>query len=235
MIPANFRKFVSDAILHLVEYGTSVSLPYDEKVEGCSGYYASGWESASGGELCVATAKPWRDWGEIFLHEYSHFLQQLDDDAGIELAYPVLSECQSARMWAAVDPVWSGTEGVEPYAGAELRWALEAAQRMEADCDRRALELIRDHSLPFDIDMYTRKANAYHMFYSVLCTTRRWWDAPAYYVPEIVEKMPTTLLNTWEPTPELVDMYIHHCYDDVTGDEGEGELSELGAGAAAAR
>lgn len=209
---ARFYEFFYDAVAHLTVNGTHVHLSPDEFVDGCSGSYQAGDSDVEGGELHLAMGFGNR-WPEIFIHEYCHFLQQLDQDGGIEVAYVPVSADETNVMWAQIAEVtWLNRLGAWFTGGpGSPLLALRKTRAMEVDCDRRAIELIRKHRLPIDLVRYAQQANAYHLFYTVMETTRRWYDhAPC---SAIIARMPTTLLTDWAVDPELLSLFVERCYD----------------------
>jgi len=166
--------------------GVNVKLLAKDRVGGCTGYFE--WPT-----LCVATDR--EGWQEVFLHEYCHFKQTLDENRGKAVAYPLLRDA-SYLKWAA----WlSGKVDVSPRTARRLRRGI---QLMERDCDRRAIATARHFELPIDIGAYTRHANAYHLFYTVAERHRSWYRTPPYEVPELLGMVPgNRLCRDYEHLP----------------------------------
>jgi hypothetical protein len=53
---------------------------------------------------------------------------------------------------------------------------LALSRDLELDNEKRSVALIKKWDLDIDVDEYTRKANAYVLFYNYLYHTRRWSD-----------------------------------------------------------
>ncbi len=78
---------------------------------------------------------------------------------------------------------------------------IEKVQRVELDCERRSVKKITEYGLPIDLDLYTKKANAYVWFHLTLPITRRWIVAP-YNDPKLLAMMPAHFDNDYTKMPE---------------------------------
>lgn len=197
MTPAQER-FVGRAVRHLTEYGTRVVLdPVAKSDDYGRGYYESGEDrTARGGELCLAAGAPVDEWLPILVHEYAHFLQQLDEDAGVPVAYPIVDGEQIRRWYQA-----TSTDKPRRMSARRFRELTLSQQATEIDADHRAVELMREHRLGINIRDYIRASNAYHLFFSLLAETRRWLDVSPHRLPAVRALMPAVWLTEWELTP----------------------------------
>jgi hypothetical protein len=127
----------------------------------------------------------------ILIHEYCHLTQ-----------------------WAEKTPVWladDGSQWSDWLAGKPVRGVkkqLENARELEADCERRAIRLMRELQAPIDITAYTRAANGYIHFYNLMATERKWFakDRAPYLVPEVMAAANPTLDLDFTKTPKnLID------------------------------
>lgn len=135
----------------------------------CSGYF----DPAEKKFVC-STGKSF--WFETYAHEYGHFTQWVDG---------VLTEEDED------DILWDWLVGGD-YTYEAVKKSVRASQDIEADNEKRTVELIKKYGLPIDVPTYIQKSNAYILFYSVVLMTRRWSDGetPTYSVPEIYGKLP---------------------------------------------
>lgn len=160
----------------------------------CSGYF-----SATDKELAVATGKPFKDWLEVFIHEYAHSVQYATD----------------SKVWLSNDingyeasellDIWlNKTIDLSPI---QLKKYTEVVMDVELDCEKRSVSLIKKFDLPIDIDLYIKKANSYVLSYHVVKKMRKWRKVPPYSVQEIVDAMPNHFnLNYKKPNKRLISL-----------------------------
>ena len=62
---------------------------------------------------------------------------------------------------------------------------------MELDCEKRVVDRIKEYNLPLDIPTYTKRANAYALFYNYMHSNRAWYKIghEPYNDPKILELM----------------------------------------------
>ena len=122
----------------------------------CGGYFD---DSSKPPILAFAKGRP--DYLELLVHEYCHMTQWLDK-------LPLWDEAESALtlMWS-----WLGGED---WKDADVEKSIDIAKRLELDNEKRSVEMIKRFNLPIDTALYTKKANAYVLFYNHLKDTRRW-------------------------------------------------------------
>ena len=183
-----FGEFLDSAVQRMGDHGVSVQLKPKMWVDGSCGNF-------DGATFKVALKHP--KWRETFLHEYCHFLQELDERARRAVNYPFRGYTASTR-WSS----WmSGSLELSPRALQRLRQGL---QLMERDCDQRALRLARRLKLPIDLDQYTREANIYHLFYTVVERHRQWnRRSLVTAAPELLTMVPgNRLCRDYENLPE---------------------------------
>lgn len=186
----NFLTFVSK---ETQPFGIEIVLEDSEVVQSgpirCSGYFTDEGNNPS---LVVARKKPLIDWLKIFVHEFSH-----------------------AKQWMEQSPVWKdlSVDGLKTKKTdlldlwlnyhvdlnpRQLQDVFGSILALEQDAESRALALIEEHNLPIDIKEYTQGANAYLLSYEMVKRYRKWLDPRkmAYNIPEVVQAMPTTLITT---------------------------------------
>jgi hypothetical protein len=152
---------------------------------GCSGYFCDTTKV-----LVVATKKSKKDWIATLLHEYCHFLQFIEE-------CPFYAEYTSSNPQITYDYLDDSYRGLTQTEYEALVVSIEATQRVELDCERRVIALIKEHKLQryINIKEYSQKATAYVLFYQIMLAERRWYTlekAPYAYKPAY-SQMPTTL------------------------------------------
>ena len=155
--------------------------------------YLNGFEVGGyfdeGDGLFVNTKKEESAWLMILIHEYCHFLQYMEGafTGGIANNY-----FERLGLWLEKDIELTAEEALEC-----VMFVVEC----EVDCERRAIQLIRDNpDLQIDVHLYTKKANAYILFHAVVLEDRIFYDRKSpYKVPEILEQT---------PDDELIDTFL---------------------------
>src|SRR5690606_9626770 len=109
-------------------------------------------------------------WLEIYAHEYCHFLQWKDG---------LLEGYNDVMLWEWINGKDFPQDKVEE--------SVRAAQRIEADNEKRTVQLIIDKNLPIDIESYIRQSNAYILFHDVMLRKRTFEGD--YAAPEILDRM----------------------------------------------
>jgi hypothetical protein len=169
----NKEEFIAMAVNELLQHKFSVYLHQKVKVEECGG-----WFDCEEKEFVVALDNPMGF--EIFIHEYSHFRQYTD-------YYDWYM-----RQNGGVGLFFGWLDGVE-YSNDILELAWRDTVALELDCEMSALELIKFHDRPVDVDKYKRAANAYLLFYHFVKAHRLWSKKSPYNNSIILDSMPTEL------------------------------------------
>lgn len=134
--------------------------------------------------------RPPKEWIGILLHEYCHFTQWLE-------------QCDE---WKAYLKNWRGIM---------REWEMSIV-KLELDCEKRTLELIKKLEIEHYIkpEEYIKNSNAYLGFYHIYFETGIWYKKSPYSFKEILDKMPTKSMSfeDLEPDEELKKLYLKHCY-----------------------
>lgn len=191
-----FGDFVVEAVDHMAQNGVTVHFVAKPRYNNCTGFFCFP-------NFHVAAQREY--WQEIFVHEYCHFLQHLDEQAGKPVKYPLMKD-QSYVDW------WDWLDGKIDLDARKVRRIRRGIQQMERDCDRRAIELIKKRGLELDLDHYIRRANVYHLFYCVAEKHRKWYRIPPYDMQELMEMVPNKLLRSFDKvSPEFEAIVLSHC------------------------
>jgi hypothetical protein len=178
------ERFLQDKILELIKDGFGVKIHNTPLVRNECGV-ASGYFDGEGKELEIAIKRPQKEWVPIFIHEYSHYTQWKDD----------------CKVWRDIDKVyetvnlWSWLSGDDEYTDAQLERCKIATQRLEQDCDKRAVALIEQYNLPISKDHYIQSSNAYILFYNICIEQRKWYKKSPYSDPRINGGMPKKFIS----------------------------------------
>jgi hypothetical protein len=119
----------------------------------CSGYF----DETNKVLACATKAE---DWFYILVHEYAHLTQWVDNCE----PWKLVSDNNSIDY---VDRWLNGSRVKEPEKHINL------VRDLELDNEKRTVKLIKKFGLG-DYKTYTKKANAYLLFYNYMKITRRW-------------------------------------------------------------
>ena len=142
----------------------------------------------------------------LLAHEFGHFRQYIEDR-------PAYTACYTGNA----EQVGFGWVCGEDYCDDDAKVALGVLRNMELDCERVTLRILREYSLPMDVEEYCRRAAAYVYFYHVMAEHRVWYTAgkEPYNIPGIVDLMPTTLEGDFNTIPKFImDAMVKLCLDD---------------------
>lgn len=188
------KNFTTDVNRKAREHGITVYKGRGKTVK-CpgDGVPVSGYFDEENLKLAVAIGDS--DWVGTFAHEASHMDQFLE---GSEYWTDDLTEAYEVLMLATGSPHKVSKE--------EFKEALNKIVVLEADCERRTIEKIKQYNLPVDLEDYTRKANAYLYWHTSMLYYRKWYargKSPTKV--GVTSTMPTTLQE-----PEHYRMDEHH-------------------------
>jgi hypothetical protein len=87
---------------------------------------------------------------------------------------------------------------------------INASRDLELDNEKRSVEMIKKWNLPIDVSEYTKKSNAYVLFYNYIKTSRKWslpGNSP-YSNKEVLSKMSTDFdMNYEKLDPEIHEIF----------------------------
>ena len=118
----------------------------------CSGYFDEGEM-----KLVVSAKNPQAL--EILVHEFGHFTQWVEK---LPLWTKSGDSLGKVEEWLAGKNV----RNIEKHMG--------MARDLELDNEKRSVQIIKKFKLPIDTKEYTRRANAYVLFYTWMLHSRRW-------------------------------------------------------------
>ncbi len=200
----------NDALPELFEAGVSLDATDVDHIEGCGGYFADGDEDGCP-ILAIATGNS--TWAQTLIHEFNHF-QQWQDRADVWTA----GKLPDGTNGSDLITLWY--DGFVELTEEHLDLYFAPILAVELDCEIRAVDMIQDLDLPFDVKQYTREANAYLLGHAELRRRRQWFTpgiAP-YRVPAILDVMPTDFVThsyTTEPLPEHMQRLFDPCFKEL--------------------
>lgn len=200
------KNFISLSVSDMIRKGVSVHLVNQQFLEvedvACNGYFSDHPDL----EFWCAVKKPRKDWMEIYVHEYCHFLQWK----------------KQTDKWKATSVKNGSTENLidEWISGKPIKQDLvymyaKANRDVEEECERMVVQNIRKYQLPINIKNYVKKANAYLYFWSALPYIRKWptGGKGPYTIPEIVNSMPIKFQRDYDKIPDsYIKLLEEHCY-----------------------
>jgi hypothetical protein len=194
-IPPEFKPFMASVKRQCKTYGVELMLAPAKKIvltddfeQECSGYFDSDEKV-----LAVACGKPFIEWFEILIHEFSH-MEQWKTDPRWEEWHDYTGH------------TWGWLSGEKIMNKSQLAKALDKMVEMERDCEMRAVEKIRKWELPIPINRYTKKANTYLYRYYMLPEIKR-FPTGIYTDKKLAEMSPDTFKKSYRKVP--ADMAKH--------------------------
>lgn len=196
-IPDEFKQFVAHVRRRCTVNGIELMLSPSRNVvltdsfsADCSGYFDD-----VNKVLVVACGKPFREWIEILVHEYSHMQQWLDDDR-----WGHWTDC-CLELWS-----WLDKEKV--MNNVQLNKVLDGMIELERDCELRALDNIVKWRLPINKARYRRKANLYLYSYRALPIIKK-FPTGLYENAELLKMCPPRISKNYKTIPDnVMDLLI---------------------------
>jgi hypothetical protein len=136
----------------------------------------------------------------LVAHEYCHMRQYIEQSA----------------LWIGADQFmlfdrW--LEG-EEVGQEELDAVWKKIVLLEADCERRVVDIIVKENLPLNIQEYCRRANSYIFFYHWVKKHRKWYNKAPYEIKGILDIMPYSMLaNIHRYADENISEVIMSAFD----------------------
>jgi hypothetical protein len=159
----------------------------------CSGYFDD-----VNKVLVVACGRPFNEWIEILIHEYSHMQQWTSDDR-----WTHWTDC-CLDLWA-----WLDKE--KTMNGTQLGKVLDGMVDLERDCELRAIENIKKWKLPINKAQYQRKANLYLYSYRLMAQLKK-FPSGIYDNKEIVAMCPSRIVGNKSSVPDNIAKAILNKY-----------------------
>jgi len=151
--------------------------------------------------LKCATSKAFKHWFPVFVHEYCHFQQYMDN-------CPAWVECDKEES----DIVFEWIDGKE-YDIRVVKTSIKRTVNIELDCEKRVVKTIKKFNLPIDIPTYIKQANSYVMFYNYCLLSRKWYQIAPYRVPAVYNNFRKDFRGNYKTLPKSkIKLYKTHCF-----------------------
>lgn len=159
-----------------------------------NGSPARGYFDEDGKEIVVATGKKIQEWFPVFVHETCHMDQYIE---GSKYFTPALR----GNKGGVYDPYQiyeMYVEGLVDLSPVNYKKVVTGAISVEWDCEKRAIQKIKDHELPINVLDYTKRSNLYCYTWAYSAEIRRWYNMIGLERrnKKIVEVMPSKMLKT---------------------------------------
>lgn len=192
----------ADAIVNEItrrawRFGVAVLMDPGKEVD-CDGLKTSGWFDGDDKRLVCATKQPLEVWLGTLIHEYCHLTQWVEQTELWRVNYKT---CDRVREWLDGKSV--------PNIGQYV----VAMREMEAECERRAIRMMRELDAPLDVERYARGANAYIHFHNIMLEKRKWYASGRgpYSVPEVMAAANPTFDTNFDKTPAHLRAVLLTC------------------------
>lgn len=199
-VPHEFKQFVAHVKRRCTVNGIELMMSPSRNVvltdsfsADCSGYF-----DEVNKVLVVACGKPFKDWIEVMVHEYSHMEQWMTDER-----WGHWTDC-------CLD-LWDWLDGDIELNEHQMKGMIDGMIDLERDCEVRALQNIRKWKLPINKARYAKKANLYLYSYRVLPIIRK-FPTGLYDNTELLNLCATRILKRHDTVPDMVKDLIIKTY-----------------------
>jgi hypothetical protein len=97
----------------------------------------------------------------------------------------------------------------------DIKRAFTLTRKLEHECEKMSVQLIRQFNLPIDTEQIQRKGNAYLCFYHAVEKHRQWKTKISIYNRDILNEMPCFIQASYiESIPAKKLKVIENCFKD---------------------
>jgi hypothetical protein len=195
-IPEEYKPFITSVKRQCKKYGIELILSpsrrvvlTDDYLQECSGYFCDTDKA-----LVVACGKPFEEWVEILIHEFSHMEQWKSDERWNDWN----DNTGKTWDWLAGNIMLNKTQVLN---------MLDSMVELEKDCEIRAIEKIKKWNLPVNLTRYVKKANVYLYSYHMMPILKR-FPTGIYTDKTLIEMAPKGFKKTYRNVPKDMSEYI---------------------------
>jgi hypothetical protein len=195
-IPEEYKPFITSVKRQCKKYGIELILSpsrrvvlTDDYLQECSGYFCDTDKA-----LVVACGKPFEEWVEILIHEFSHMEQWKSDERWNDWN----DNTGKTWDWLAGNIMLNKTQVLN---------MLDSMVELEKDCEIRAIEKIKKWNLPVNLTRYVKKANVYLYSYHMMPILKR-FPTGIYTNKTLIEMAPKGFKKTYRNVPKDMSEYI---------------------------
>ena len=173
------HQFVRHVKNHLAQYGMRLVIGRGRSLN-CGGYRCEGYFNDK--EKIIKIAKFATNFLETLVHEYSHFLQYINNSQIYK---------KSDKAILMVDEWFAGKD----FPQDKLRRSFFIIRAMERDCEKRAVKLIKKFNLQIDEKLYTKRAHCYIYSHFLMEKTRKFYayKKSPYRSSVVLKIMPSSM------------------------------------------
>jgi hypothetical protein len=195
-IPEEYKPFITSVKRQCKKYGIELILSpsrrvvlTDDYLQECSGYFCDTDKA-----IVVACGKPFEEWVEILIHEFSHMEQWKSDERWNDWN----DNTGKTWDWLAGNIMLNKTQVLN---------MLDSMVELEKDCEIRAIEKIKKWNLPVNLTRYVKKANVYLYSYHMMPILKR-FPTGIYTDKTLIEMAPKGFKKTYRNVPKDMSEYI---------------------------
>lgn len=198
--PESAHHFFNFALSELEKYPVNIVLSEDLQVF-CDNFYSAGYFDNEPPTLAVALGKPFQEWFLVFIHEFCHFRQFVEQPEEFN------------RLCSNIDLLFQWVDGKIELSEQQISAYSADARFLEYDCEKRVLANLDNFAITHLVNAqeYAQKANSYFNFYNYLAKYRTWYAGgkEPYSLSFIWQKFPDTLVVETQLSPEHELLYQH--------------------------
>ena len=196
IVPEEFKPFITSVKRQCKKYGIELVLSpsknvvlTDDYLQECSGYFCETDKA-----LVVACGRPFEEWVEILIHEFSHMEQWKSDERW--------------DNWNNnTGKTWDWLAGNIMLNKKQIATMLDSMVELEKDCETRAVEKIKKWGLPVNQTRYIKKANLYLYSYYMLPILKR-FPTGIYNDKVLLDMSPKGFKKNYRNVPKDMSEYI---------------------------
>jgi hypothetical protein len=177
----NVRRFLQDAFENLHARGIQVKFHRSKRIRVGRGLHARGYFDGK----TLAVARKCKEWVAIFIHEYCHFLQMIENQKDYV-------QFEKSNYHENLFDDWITGKYTNEK---QFNRTIEKILRMEIDCEKRSVSLITEYNLPIDVVDYIQESHMVFCLYHVIML-HKLKDTPAIRLKlkkKVKKDMPATL------------------------------------------
>ena len=168
--------FIAETLIELIDSKVSVELVQSVYLPDRN----SGEFNDFPREFKVAMKRPLKYWFPIYIHEFCHFRQWKEKSV----------------LWDKYDDTFfEWVDDRENFQLSEVKKSLKSIISLELDCEKRAVQMIKDRELPLDTDDYIKGANAYLLSYFISYEQMGWYASAPYEDKKVLDVVPDKFLK----------------------------------------
>jgi hypothetical protein len=187
--PFEAHHFIEKVVIELLSHKVSIIASEEKQVSYGNqlNSYCSGYFNDEPLTFAVALNKPFSDWFLVFIHEYCHFKQYLENPE------------QFHQQCLDIEQFFNWLDG-QDLAQDKLEQYLIVAKELESDCEKKVLANLKTFHISelINPEEYAQKANSYINFYNYVAKHRKWYSAG---------KEPYSITEVWQSFPKKIMSY----------------------------